>query len=117
MIITIHLSLLLIPILIYIFWWGFLGCAALYGQWHTSALPIWVKYLAAPGAVFFLVFDVLFNYTIGTVLFLNLPPDGCYTLTRRLTSYLSGSGYRMRVAHVVCAFLLNPFQVGGHCKP
>lgn len=115
MYITIHLTGWSIAILIYAFWWGFLGASALYSQWHTGTLTLWVKALATPGGLVFSLVDVVLNYTLCTVFFMELPPSGCYTLTKRLTAYLSESGGRSKVAYYICHYILNPFQIGGHC--
>jgi hypothetical protein len=63
-----------------------------------------------------LVFDVLYNITIGTLFFLDPPREA--TLTYRLIRYKrSGSGWRYSVAVWVCANLLDPFAPNGcHCK-
>jgi len=118
---VLHLSIPItwwsVLLITYIFWWFYLGCAALYLQWHTKALAMWVKILATPGGLLFLFADVIYlNAILGTILFLQWPPNGCYTLTERLTSYLHTIGWRSKVAHVICQYLLNPFEIGGHCK-
>jgi hypothetical protein len=105
-----------ILIYLYVFWTCFLACAALYAQWKV--LPTFVKVLAAPIALVGGILDVFWNYTFGSLIFGQLPPSGCYTFTERLSAYLhiSGESKRKAIANVICIYLLNPFQVGGHCK-
>lgn len=61
-----------------------------------------------------LVYDVLYNVTIGTVFFLDLPREG--TLTYRLIRYKKEGGWRGRLAEYICAKMLDPFAPSGcHC--
>lgn len=99
---------------LYVFWLLFLAGAALYASWKRMAVP--VRILASPIVATLLVVDVLFNYTAATILFFEMPPKKCHTLTQRLSVYLLDNGWRSKVAHVICVYLLNPFQIGGHCK-
>jgi hypothetical protein len=98
---------------LYVFWTCFLACAALYGQWKT--LPIPVKILAAPIALAGIVIDVVWEFTGACIMFMDLPPPNCITFTQRLSYYLKESGWRNKVANMICTYLLNPFQVGSHC--
>lgn len=101
----------------YVFWLLFVMCAGLYFAWPRLSLP--VKVLASPPALFSGVFDVVSNYTVAVLLFLQWPPSGCYTFTRRLSHYLYADSvpiWRKIIAGIFCNDFLNPFQQGGHCR-
>lgn len=101
----------------YVFWLGFVFCAGAYRAWPSLALPI--KFLLAPPAIFWAVVDVGTNYTVAVLLFAELPPDGCYTFTKRISWYKNGfpDSRRGKASFAICTYFLNPFQQGGHCKP
>jgi len=64
-----------------------------------------------------LIFDVILNITVGSVLFLEWPHYKRLLLTARLSHHVSeGRGWRFRLAHWICAHLLDQFDPnGGHC--
>ena len=104
------------PILyLYAFWMLFLAFTALYTAWRN--LPLAVKVIAAPVVLLGLIVDVVTNYTIASVGFMEFPAEGDYTLTKRLSTYLKNpASWEYSVANVLCTYFLNPFQVNGHCK-
>jgi len=58
--------------------------------------------------------DVLYNLTLGTIIFLELPHQ--FLLTDRLESHLKEPGWRGKVARWFCRNLLDPFDPKGrHC--
>ncbi|QWT46904.1 hypothetical protein [Azospira inquinata] len=101
---------------LYVFWVLFLACAALYQGWH-QATPL-VKVLAVPLALTAFVVDLVFNYTFAVLLFLQWPPQGCYTLTKRISYYKNHEPgtWRGKVGKFICQNFLDPFQQGGHCS-
>lgn len=100
----------------YLFWLGYLAVCGIYVGWRKA--PIWVQVLLAPVVLSVLGVDVLFNYTLASVLFFQLPPRGCYTMTERISTYKDGDQYswRGKFGKFICANMLDPFQQGGHCK-
>lgn len=103
----------LAPILdTYILWLLFLAVMALNWRWH--ALPKVVKALALPAVIVSVALDVLFNVTIGTVLFLEFPRQ--WTFSQRVGSYKRRIDWRAPLAQWICSNLLDPFEAGGHCK-
>lgn len=96
----------------YALWLLFLAVMALQWKWRELSLP--VRTLAAPAVLVALLLDVLFNVTIGTVLFLDLPRQ--WTFSQRIGSYKRRIDWRAPLAHWICANLLDPFEAGGHCK-
>lgn len=97
----------------YVLWLLFLAVMALRWKWH--ALSLQVRIIAAPSVLVALLLDVLFNLTIGTVLFLDLPRQ--WTFSQRIGSYKQRIDWRAPLAHWICANLLDPFEAdGAHCK-
>lgn len=56
--------------------------------------------------------DVLFNITIGSLIFRQLPRQ--WTFTQRCDAHLAEQGRRGDIARWVCNDWLNPFEQG-HC--
>jgi len=103
----------LLPILYaYAMWLLFLAVMAL--NWRWRALPKVVKAIALPAVLVSVALDVLFNLTLGTLLFLELPRE--WTFSQRVGSYKRRIDWRAPLAQWICANLLDPFEVEGHCK-
>lgn len=96
---------------IYVFWLLFIVTMAGKAAWPVLT-PV-ARVLIAPAALTALLLDVFFNLVIATVLFLDLPRE--WTFTKRLVRYKPDHNWRGRLARWICANLLDPFQVGGHC--
>lgn len=75
---------------------------------------IWLCKLAlSPG---FLI-DVLANWLLMTLILLEWPRWGEWTVTQRSSRHCHhGEGRRHKIGKAICQFL-NRFQRGGHCKP
>jgi hypothetical protein len=56
--------------------------------------------------------DAVFNLTIGSIVFLELPKS--WMFTTRCSSHLDESGWRGDLARWICNGWLNPFEEG-HC--
>ena len=95
----------------YLLWCAFLAVMALANVWRD--LPIVTRVLAVPAVLFAVLLDVGFNLA-ATVLFLDLPREA--TFSQRMGRYKRESGIRSRIARWVCGNLLDPFDVGGHCR-
>lgn len=64
-------------------------------------------------AVFGLVYDVVFNLILGTIIFLELPKE--WTLTHRMQRLLlTDDTYRFKLALFVCRKLVEPWDPD-HC--
>jgi hypothetical protein len=100
----------------YVLWLMFLAVMALKAKW--SSLPITVRILAAPSVLIAVMLDIAFNWTIGAALFLRLPDYSRheYTFSQRVGNYKRRVDWRAPIAVWICANLLDPFDVGGHCK-
>lgn len=101
---------------LFIFWLGFIFCAGVYFAWPRLRLELKIV-LSIPAAAWG-IFDVFSNYTVAVLFFFDLPPDGCYTFTKRISWYKNGypNSLRGKISFVICIYVLNPFQAGGHCK-
>lgn len=98
---------------IYVLWLLFVMFMGFYAAWPR--LPTAVRVLAMPAIAFAYVFDVAWNWTLGTLLFLQRPPNGTYTFTQRLSFYrTTRTDWRASVAKFVCTYFLDVFQTG-HC--
>ena len=103
----------ILPILYaYLLWVLFLAVMALQNKWHD--LPKTIQVLAIPAVLLAVTLDVLFNITIGTLLFLDLPRQ--YTFSQRVGSYKQRIDWRQPLAVWICSNMLDPFEIGGHCK-
>ena len=73
-----------------------------------------VLWLCAPMVVIGYVMDCLFNLTLASLVFWERPRE--WLLTARLQRYITGTGWRARLAAWVCNSLLDPFDPNGnHC--
>jgi len=59
--------------------------------------------------------DVAFNFTIGSLAFLELPELRRPTFTQRCSAHLADDGWRGELARWVCTSWLNPFEEN-HCR-
>ncbi len=72
-------------------------------------------YAAYAYLVFFLVADVLFNFSYGSLLFMQAPSLKRKTLTARLKHIIKHqTGWRYRLALFICRYLIEPWD-SGHC--
>lgn len=97
----------------YVFYLLFVVVMAAKVMWKT--LPIAAKCLLAPASIVAVLMDVIFNVFIATFIFMDLPEE--YMFTKRLERYKVGNeGWRTTVAKWLCLNLLDPFELGGHCR-
>lgn len=96
----------------YIFWLLFIVTMAAKASWDS--LPLISKILVSPAAILAVLMDVFFNICIASFLLCEFPHELMFT--KRLDRYLSDDGWRERLARWICKNLLDPFQLGGHCK-
>lgn len=97
----------------YAFYLLFVVVMAAKPVWKT--LPIAAKCLLAPAALVAVLMDMIFNVFIATFIFMDLPEE--YMFTKRLSRYkATDAGWRTVVAKWLCLNLLDPLEVGGHCR-
>ena len=97
--------------LVYILWLLFIVVMALSHIWHD--LPMTTRLLAVPAVLLAITLDVLLNLA-ATVFFLDLPKEE--TFSQRMSRYKREDGRRAGIARWVCSNLLDPFEIGGHCR-
>ena len=79
-----------------------------------AATPAPVRVVCWAIFIVALVLDVLFNITVGTIAFLELPDLRRLTFTMRCKKWMHVMSWRGRLARWVCDGWLNPFEEG-HC--
>lgn len=121
------MSILGVPLSIlglsYLTWIFYLATIAVYNAWRAKAVSKPVVILAVPILAVMVVLDFLLNI-VSTVVFVELPwkkmQDGkrAWLLTQRCDYHISGGGTAAQqlIAETICKKLLNPFEIGGHCK-
>lgn len=95
----------------YVLFLGFLIYAAVLQAWPK--LKIGIKVLLIPVLLAFGGFDILFNFTIGSVLFLERAHT--YTFSQRLCQHLNNPGWRGAMAGAFSVPLNAVYP--GHIQP
>lgn len=95
---------------LYLFYCGFLIYAAVMNVGWTK-LPLFLKIILTPVGVVFLLADVSFNLSVGTLLFLQLPPGGTWTLSMRMAWNIKNvpATWRGKLSLAIVSNLLLPF--------
>lgn len=93
-----------------ILFYGFVFYAGVKQAW--GRLSFFGKVLLAPPVLVFGAADLIFNATIGSLLFLEIPHE--WTFSERCDLDQGRSGYRGKLAKAICR-LLNSI-IPGHCK-
>lgn len=102
--------------LAYVLWVLFVAVMAFKAAWNRLS-PL-VKAFALPVAVIAILLDIIFNALMSIPL-LELPQE--WTFSQRMGRYMSWSAerpkvWKVRLARWVCYNVLDPFEVGGHCR-
>lgn len=72
------------------------------------------KIIAYPLFVFGLFWDMIFNFTYGTIIYIEIPKELLFTA--RCERHLKTKSFRGKIAHWHCSKWLNPFDPDGtHC--
>jgi len=80
-----------------------------------SKYPAYIHMPALFYAIVFYIVDVVYNYTIGSLIFWQLPRRGNHTLTERLTWMLHNTGgWRWDLAYFICKYFISPWDYN-HC--
>lgn len=94
----------------FVLWVFYLAYAALYASWEKLSLA--TKVLGSVVVFIGAVVDVTFNWTVG--LLLGITRD--VTFSQKISRLKKVGGWRASVSIWICANLLDPFQLGGHCS-
>lgn len=109
--------ILYIALYLYTFWCFFILVMGIYRAHLAGRLLGFAKWMAYPLVLIGLMMDVVTQYTIATVVFLDSPRHKEYLVTLRLQRYIRGQrGWRRRWATAICDNLLDLFDpTGEHC--
>lgn len=99
-----------------VFYTGYIASIQIYRDWQD--IPLWIVIVMSPIYVPFLLLDIVVQWTIANLLFLDLARE--LTLSERLGRYRTQKQYagdwRYRVATYICTKALNPFDpTKAHC--
>lgn len=100
-----------------VFWGMYLAYVALHAAQRNgklAAAPIYVRLLSYSIVAVMFVFDIVFNVTLGSLVFMELPSTKALTFTARCEIHLADQNWRGDIARWVCNGWLNPFEPG-HC--
>jgi len=102
-------AILYLVVYVYIFFCLFLMYASVMNA-GWAKLSLLLKILLAPVGVVFLLIDVAFNISAGTVLFLQWPTRTTLTLSKRMAQNIAiGTGWRKTLSSLIVDNLLLPF--------
>ena len=102
--------------LFYVTWSLYLALCPLKRARDEGRLTTAAKIFGYPLLWVFMVLDVVFNITVGSMIFLELPHE--WLFTQRLQRHLRDdpSSWRYKTADWLCTNLLDPFDPAGrHC--
>jgi uncharacterized membrane protein YhdT len=113
------LYLLSVPAFLLAFFYLYVLVMGFYRASLDGRLTGIVKWLAYPAVAVGLLFDLVCNWTIASVVFAEPPTRPLELVTNRLSRYLEGpDGWRKTRATWVCQTLLDLFDPRGkHCHP
>lgn len=107
-----------LPLLyLWLFWYAYIVVMGLYRAHLDGRLPRVGYVLGAPALAVGYLMDVLAQYTIASLVFLDLPRRGEWLVTSRLQRYIAhDTGWRAAKARWICDNLLDVFDPSGdHC--
>lgn len=96
----------------YVLWLLFLAVMALKHAADDKRLNRTALVLAVPAVGAAGLLDIGFNWSVG--LLLGVTPD--LTFSQKCGRLKQADDWRAPVARWICATLLDPFQIGGHCR-
>lgn len=114
---TIGYSLLYTVTYLWIFWALYVIVMGAYRTYLAKRLTLATKFLSIPFIIIGVIIDVFTQYTLATIFFFDLPVKKEYTLTKRLSRYVSlKEGWRYKTAIYVCDNILDIFDpTDNHC--
>jgi len=100
----------------YVLWAAFLAVMSLRWAWYR--LPLATRVLAVPLVALAFAGDLVFNL-LASIPLGEFPQEA--TFSQRMGRYKSWAPFRpthwrVKLAQWVCANLLDPFEIGGHCR-
>ncbi len=86
-------------------------------EYTKEGYPMYVRAPATLFSIFFVFVDVVYDFTAGSVIFLQLPSFSRPTLTQRLKYIFETErrySWRYKLAYFACKYLISPWQ-WNHC--
>lgn len=108
------ISALAVTWLLFVFYLAYCTLNAMWKRDRFASLPLPAKVFAGTTLAVAVVLDVLFNVTIGSTAFLELPEWRRATFTMRCKKHMHADTWRGKLARWVCEGWLNPAEPG-HC--
>lgn len=113
-------TVILLTLATILFLWGFWALYVLvmgiYRAHLKGRLRGLTLVMSVPLVLAGLIVDVVAQYTLATLFFLDLPRKGEHLVTDRLQRYSAGSGWRKAKADWICTHLLDVFDPDeDHC--
>lgn len=101
----------------FILWLLFIPTANIVNRYKEKPFTGIAYYLANVFVYIFVAIDVIYNYTYGAMLFLDLASNKRKTFTARLKHYLrtEPDSWRGKLSYLICARLIEPWDQG-HCN-
>lgn len=108
----------------FLFWIGYLLVMAAFKRRNAGTLTGGLLYAAFVLVAVVALFDVFYNFTVGSLVFLSWPKNltstpTSWTFTARCKYWLTANdgGWRTQLAYGICHYLLDPFAPDGkHCE-
>lgn len=95
-------------------WYAFAMCVSVYRRWVDGKLSPFNKAVFLLPMLFFVVLDVIGNYTLFMVF--GMPPKGAHTISQRMAIYrVKETGFKQFVAATLCDLLSELDPTGAHC--
>jgi hypothetical protein len=101
---------------VYLGWYWFVAAMGFKAAKDTGKLTRNTIIAAYPGIIVGYLYDVIVLNVIGSIYLLDFPRIGEWTLTAHLTRLKNAPGIKGHKARVICKNMLDPFELGGHCK-
>lgn len=115
-------AMLLLPVWLLGFWYLYVLVMGLYRAWLAGHIRQWsfVWWCALPALIVGYAVDLVSNWTVAALWFMELPKQPLELVTDRLSRYLRADypvGIRKHHARIICSTLLDYFDpAGSHCK-
>ena len=95
-------------------WYAFAMCVSVYRKWVDGKLSLFNKIVFILPVLFFVILDVIGNYTLFMVF--GMPPYGAHTITQRMAHYVKHeTGFKQTVAVTLCDLMSELDPTGAHC--
>lgn len=115
---TILLTVLAVVAYLLVFWYIYVLVMGLYRAYLDKRLVGFPLYLSVPALIVGYTVDLVSNWTIASIVFLEMPRRPLELVTDRLSNYLRhDTSWRKNLAESICTSLLDYFDPSGtHCQ-